>query len=341
VILGTSPYALPSGCDKHVDRAFWLTTTVETGAKFGAIMMADGTALTAGLDQHIAIYPSALANENYNAKDDQGGVWKLLRRLETVKAGAWDGDNDYAGALALVWSELSNYGWYLAQDGVLRYLKSKEAKVGSKKLQCSAGDAVFGAEIRDALTPPLGRVPKEGVDWGVSKQWALAFHGLFAHPDGHQAQVEFGKEHLVHRTKAVRTFTYADRIRRQRSVEALGYTHDVTLMRVSEDPKEEGAPGVMSPEYDLAMCLYQSNSVNAPAVANKILLAVSERHAAGSVAFSQHLIKALGTSSYGRWDDDLEHGRYQRTRAAARASGLWPRSLFDGASALMPKDLEG
>jgi hypothetical protein len=53
------------------------------------------------------------------------------------------------------------------------------------------------------------------------------------------------------------------------------------------------------------------------------------------------LIRALGTSSYGRWSDDIPNGRYQRTRDAARKSDHWDLDLFDGSNALMPKDLPG
>jgi hypothetical protein len=60
-----------------------------------------------------------------------------------------------------------------------------------------------------------------------------------------------------------------------------------------------------------------------------------------SVEFARELILGLGNTKFGRWDDDIRHGRYQRTRRVAKESGLWPEELFVGADAIMPADLPG
>ena len=101
LIAGTEPYPAPSAerAGFHIDRAYWLTTRVETGGKFGAVMAYDGTGMTAGPDQHIAVYPKELANEDLNAADDQGSLWKLLRRLEVCDPGG-----GFGGHLATLWA---------------------------------------------------------------------------------------------------------------------------------------------------------------------------------------------------------------------------------------------
>lgn len=335
VIFGTDLIDKPAGdrVEFHVDRAFWLTTMVETGGKVGAIMAADGTAMTAGLDQHIAVYPKELSHEDYRAINDQGSLWKLLRRLETVRS-----SQGYHQALNTLWKKFEACGWYIAQDGTLRYVAEGEVEFsGGKKLRVRAGDLVFGAQIRNEFTPNEGVVPNNGKLWERSREWAYAFHALTSHVGGEAAQIEFGIEHLVKRTKR-RPVTSTGG-----GLEEVGYgTREVTSLRLGSDWSEE---------IDLAMCMYQSHSVNAPAVANAALArARTSISTFGArtpfnpdfvVGFARALILCLGNSTYGRWDDDIEFGRYQRTRTAARASGLWSRGLFDGASAIMPKDLPG
>lgn len=308
-VSGTVPIPPPTGdrAAYHVDRSYWLTAKVESGAKFGAVVMYDGTAATCGPDQHIAVYPKELSDEDYNAADDQGGLWKLLRRLETVQGGA-----EFEAVTEALFAKLRARGWYLSQDGVVRYAQDGEADVRGRKIVVKAGDLVHGANLRDELTPAGGKVPTAGDQWEKSKAWALAFHRLFVHPDGHKAQIEFGKEHLVERSRRRQLAPYTSR--------------EITALRVGDGWSED---------LDLAMCIYQSNSVNAPAIAVRALASV------GQAVPARALIRALGNNAYGRWDDDIPGGRYQRTRDAARASGLWSPSLFEGPSAVMPKDLPG
>lgn len=333
-ILGSSPMSVPT-TDRHVDRAYWLTAKVESGAKFGAIVMYDGTALTGGPDQHIAVYPKHLADDN--AKDDQGGLWKLLRRLEYTNGG-------HVEHMEVLWGMLREHGWYISQDGALRYLEDNDKiPLLGGYTNARAGELVFGDHIRRVLTPcgvgvvprhnyPSeavhgGATPKKGWAWSGAREWALAFHRVLAHPDTHRAQVQFGREHLVERTHK-RRIKYMGK---WHPLSDVGYgDREVTAIRVGND--------CWSEERDLALAIYQSHSVNAPGKANRIL---GQARKGRVDRFPQRLIKLLGTSSYGRWDDDLKTGRYQRTRSAARASGLWPKSLFDGPKAIMPKDLPG
>lgn len=289
---------------------------------FGAVVGYDGTGITAGLDQHIAVYPKELSAEDYNAENDQGGLWKLLRRLEVV-----DGTESYNKVIADLWTKLAEESWYIAQDGVLRY-DSDGMYVftdGTEKM-ITAGDPVFGAHIRNVLSPVHGAVPCEGPDWEQAEEIASLIHNVMAHPDGFKAQVEFGKEHLVERTK-VRRARVKKKTRWHKVVDA-GYSgREVTSLKLGEDWDEE---------TDLALCVYQSHSVNAPTIANRYLLqAYLDTKDRGN--FPRKLIQLLGGSLYGRWSDDIRFGRYQRTWRAAMGSGLWSRNLFVGASAIMPE----
>jgi hypothetical protein len=334
MIQGTEPIPPPTS-KFHVERAYWLTTKVETGATFGTVIAYDGTGMTAGPDQHIAVFPKELIAEDHHSLDDQGSLWKLLRRMEM----GGEATSDYYHALGQLWAFFkSSMNAYVAQDGVLRYAEAgmyyftQEATA----VEYRAGDPVFGHHIRAALTPTpgsdrgLGQVPKSGKEWDTAAQAALLFHELMVHPNGRQIQVEFGKEHLVRRTKLgeakVSSGLWV-------SIRAAGYgDREVTSLRVGV--------GGWTEELDLALCMYQAHSVNAPAVANQALAQVSAALPLGP-DFARELIRELGTSSYGRWDDDLPTGRYQRTRSAALGSGLWSRDLFEGARAIMPKDLPG
>lgn len=296
---------------------------VETGGMYGAIVGYDGTGITAGLDQHIAVYPKELAHEDYNAEDDQGSLWKLLRRLEVV-----DGSESYNRAITDLWVKLMEESWYIAQDGVLRY-DDDGAYVfpdGTEKT-ITAGDPVFGAHIRNVLSPPHGTVPEDGPDWEQAREIATLVHNVMVHPDGFKAQMEFGKEHLVERTK-VRRARVKKKSHWYKVVEAGYGGREVTSLVLGRNWDEE---------TDLALCVYQSHSVNAPAIANRLLVqAWLDQPGEG---FPRRLIQLLGTSTYGRWDDDIKYGRYQRTRRAAMDSGLWSQSLFVGSNTIMPEDL--
>ena len=87
----------------HLEKALYLTSIVESGAKFGTIVMFDGTGVTAGLTQAIAVYPRELQHEDNNALDDQGPLWKLLSRME-YECGA---------SVNNLWNKFKEVGWYL------------------------------------------------------------------------------------------------------------------------------------------------------------------------------------------------------------------------------------
>lgn len=342
LIRGTVECPPPSGerAAFHVDRACWLTAKVETGAKFGAVMAYDGTGMTAGPDQHIAVYPKELSHEDLDAQDDQGSLWALLRRLEVCDPRA-----GYGERISALWDFLADeLGAYLAQDAVLRYLHDGSTAVPvrrgdtttMRRVTFRAGDPVFGHAIRSALSPgpTPGRVPKRGAQWEQAKAAATMFHEVTAHPNAHRAQLDFGQEHLVVRTRNRRARTRKGSPWKQ--VHAIGYGgRELTSLKL--DHHRDHRDG-WDEALDLALCVYQCHSVNAPYVANT---ALAKAAAGPKRRFAENLIRLLGNNTYKRWDDDIESGRYDRTRKGALASKLWSRSLFIGTRAIMPKDLPG
>lgn len=307
----------------HIDRAYWLTAKVETGGTFGTVMAYDGTGMTAGPDQHIAVYPTELANEDFNPEDDQGGLWQLVRRLETVGTSP-----TYLEALQTLQKNLLLANLYVGQDGKVRYKADATLPIAGRALTVRAGSTTHGAYLRDLLTPIGGKVPKVGPNWTQASNWALTFHKLFAHPDGYKAQLEFGKEHLVQRTKGRKIPSGAGAA----TIEEVVYQQELTNISV-------GLNG-FTPAVDLALCVFQSHSVNAPAIAITALkIATEGRRPLLNADFAKKLIAALGNNTYGLWNDNLPNGRYQRTRDIAMRSSLWSKELFEGPLAVMPKNV--
>jgi len=145
--------------NSHLVRAFWLTTMVESGGMLGTIMMADGTGVTAGLEQVVAVYPRDMKV--------QGPLFKMLNRINATTY-----IDDYLG--------LSQCGWRISEDGVLR--DKFGAPVPPKK-------------IRDTFTPMGGKVNQRSkADWEQASEWALRFHNLFGSQSTSRVQYQCGIE---------------------------------------------------------------------------------------------------------------------------------------------------
>lgn len=303
-ILGTEPFLLDIASSSHWNRVLYLTSLVESGAKFGSITMYDGTAVTAGLHQAIAVYPKELDSEDFYAEDDQGSFWNLLRKLELVPE---------LREYSLVSSLLKKENWYLAQDSFLRYLTDSEVLLKRKKVKVKAGDVVFGSSIRDCFTPNGGRVPTSGPLWEKSSSWALAFHRLFSNPRTFPAQIQFGASHFSHlsSTRKVGNSTVSSILYGDRS---------------------------LSSSYDLALSVFWSHSVNAPSIAFRILRECldSSGDTGDQEKFARTLLRKLALSTYGRWHWTTKNGRWQRTRKFAMK--MWDHSLFSR-TGIMPSSL--
>lgn len=293
----------------HWERVIWLTAQVETGGKFGATVAYDGTGNTSGIIQAIAVYPRELAHEDNNPADDQGPLWRLLDKIFALNMFAVDALKE----------EIEDTGWYL-KGGILRWIDT--------------GHIVPGKDIRDELTPINGKVPRFGASWAQAKEWALLFHNVFVHPDTYDSQISFGIHHAQQvakrKPKALKGTT----------VEELLYKGSLTQwsrLCIPDDP------------LDLALAVFFSNSVNAPAIAFRRLWMATQafKRDRGQLMnalkplhreiMARMLIRSLGTSSYGRWNFRNPKGRYQRTRRAAMK--VWPSHLFIGSKAVMPKKL--
>lgn len=321
VIYGTEVVPPPKegNAKYHAQRAFWLTGEVETGNKLGSVMMADGTGFTIGIDQHIAVYPRELADEDFNAEDDQGGAFELLAKVELT-----DSKN-----VADLWKAFEECGWYVGRDGHLRHLEGGAFRVRSVPIKVKAGDLVHGALIRDEVTPTRGIVKKDSQGWTECRLWATLLHRLMSDPKTLDVQRAFGIHHLRTRV-ATRKLRLSDNRRRPTFQKAI----------YSGEP----LPGIRSkdlePNLDLALCVFHSYTVNAPAVAFRLLEeSVRTTEFKGYLAetearrhiFADDLLTRIRMERYGRWGD-----RWTRTRKHAMGVGWWPRELFVGGQAVMP-----
>ena len=322
IIYGKSS-PLDTQTKSHVRRAVIITEGVETGYRAGSIMAADGTAMTAGRGQHILVYPKELANEDFNAKDDQGGLGELICLIERKVHGPYV-DN--------LFDAFNAEGWYLASGGQFRWLEEGRAKVKGRWVDHIPGDIVHGAVLRDTITPVGGKVPKTGERWKQARRWALLFHEVFVDQESFQVQLDFEIDHLIYRVNHYKFPFHPNR--RKETVSQVVYGVPVGNLKI----------GDISEELDLAMCVFHSHTVNAPSIAFKKLrdvLGVTgfsagyHRGTTVEIAFARELLKRLAKSKYGRWLDTIKNGRWDRTRETARKSGMWPTRFFRGQSPIM------
>lgn len=320
MVAGTVPYVVSDKLN-HLERAFWLTAQVESGGLFGSVMNYDGTAMTAGIHQAIMVYPKALAHENFNAEDDQGSLPALLRRIAQLPVPPL--------ALTQLLVAFKSQGWTLAADGKLRYLRDGAITLAGQTRPTRAGAPVYGQALREVLSPGAvgGAVPISGAKRAEAELWVTLFSSIFSDPKTFAIQVDFGLGHFVN--NAVRWMVKSPTRGTITLAEAV-YQRHPTGVRYEE---------TISAQLDLAMSFFWSNSVNAPAIALQ-KFTEAYRLTRGSIdGLPPKLIRLLGDCTYGRWDDDLPVGRYQRTRRIAMKSKLWPAHFFEGSGAIMPADL--
>lgn len=290
--------------DSHIKRASWLTAMVESNGVFGSVMNFDGTGMTAGIHQAIAVYPRELINPDGKAKDDQGPLWKLLNRLSDIVPGH------------KIWRKIERAGWYIAQDNTLRFIDT--------------GKYVDGFSIREEFNGSKdGVVPIRGKNRARAEHWMVLFHDLMSNEKTFLAQEKFGEEHFV-KIATRRKLRFSKNF----SDSTISNTIYCGFNHISNAYTDDNW---FVFDIDLAMCMYWCYTVNAPSLAFKLLCEVLDFEVGKDLA--KRLIKKLGTSSYGRWDSDIKNGRYQRTRKYAMRSGFWPRRLFVGKNAIMPADL--
>lgn len=289
----------------HLDLVSKVTASVESGGVFGTVINYDGTGMTAGIHQAIAAYPKDLTA--------QGPLWKLLCRAYALPA--------RLDAFSRLLEELSNSGFELTRDGVLRTHRK--------------GVPATGEEIRKFFGTPGGMLD-DSDESGRAERIIMLFHELFSHEATIQLQLAFGMEHFLKSAERVKLrFSTSPRIRGSNLQDQI-YT-PYAGKNISRLIHRE-----MEPNFDLAMCLYWSYSVNAPGMALKkmceTLDVVDRRANKWTEEFPKLLVQALGTCSYGRWDDDIDNGRYQRTRTELMK--YFDSDLFKD-DAIMPKNFVG
>lgn len=267
--------------ENHLDKATWLTSAVEGGAKFGTVQSYDGAGMSAGIEHQIAVLPRSL---------EQGDLWKLLSALEM----AVPANNPNMVAFK---AAIDHTGWYIDTQCVLRHKHD--------------GSVVGGAEIREEFAPPGGVVPESGPDFDKAMVWANLFNKLFEDPATFPIQIREAKNDLLNGCKDVESQVYSR------------YCH-------IQDASAAVLGKNISPELDIAMCVYHSFSVNAPSKARTVLQTVLAKNL-GPVDFAKELVKGLGTNDYANWQE-----RYVRTRNEAKNSGLFDQGLF---TSIVPQNL--
>lgn len=162
-----TPYSKPQTLN-HIERAIYLTSLVEVGAKFGLIQNYDGAGMSAGLEHKIAVYPRTMK---------PGSIWAVLGDIQNAVP------RSTCPPLERLLNAFLKVGWILDSAGVLR-----ETKTGS---------VVSGEAIRNEFTPMGGVVPPSGPLHEQSKQWIMMFHELYNHPATFHIQIESAKKFLL------------------------------------------------------------------------------------------------------------------------------------------------
>jgi len=194
---------------------------------------------------------------------------------------------------------LENKGWYLdAGRGVLRYRNT--------------GAPVAAADIREEFSPPGGVVPVSGPSFDKAVKWALLWHEAFSDPVTFREQIIQAKAGLLNSHKDLESKVY----KKYCGLE------DASAAELGKN---------ISPELDLAMCVYHSFSVNAPSKARKVL--EDALKTSPEKDFCKKLISGLGKNDYANWKQ-----RYKRTREILIKSDGFSKSLF-GPDGIAPENL--
>lgn len=306
VVYGEKPFK--ENLSTHIDRAITLTSFVETGNKRGSIMSADGTAITAGQCQNILVYP--------RNTDEQGDLSCLLSKIFA--------EIEDLRVIKPLLSSFERVGWFVYNKKI-RHKWNGEARIEGKSIKYNQNSVVNGSILRNELTGEYGVTPSKGIEKRNAQNWVILFHELFAHDSTEKLQMDFEKEKLANKIR--KTKISINPRRRGVTLQKLFYK--------GEDPIEFNS-GWMTPEMDLALCVFYSYSVNAPSAAKKVLEKVIDDTGfnpdkAGSIyeiEFAKELLRALGRSDYGRWSHEVKSGRWARTRKHAMNMNYWSKSFF-------------
>lgn len=241
--------------------------------------------------------------QSYDGAGMSGGILHnvaILPNQKPILQGDFWGLMEALPTLSLVQAKLAPLGWRVA---------------GGKVRDAASGVLIDPEKLRTEISGPKGLSVKGPKAAG----WCLFFSQILQRPDTRAGQVAFAIKWLTESRKDSELAAY----RKFLSLPSLD--SPVGLLRAN-----------ISPEVDLAMCVYQSFTANGPTPAEKALIKATS--ASSPATFAKSLIRSLGTSNYGRWHDDPDdkNSRYDSTRRAVSRSGLWPASLVNE---LMPQNL--
>ena len=294
LIYGSKAMSVPKNTN-HMDRVALLTSLVESGGRLGTVMSYDGTGMTAGLIQCIAVLPKAL--DSFSASNSpgrgQGSLWPLVERI----------NNKYPEVTARLNEEFND---------ILRW----EIK-GGKVVHLGSTNPVNARDLRNELSPIHGVVPKHGEHWDSAKGWALIFHEIFSDPRTFNLQVNEARRHFIHfRTRAWGPL-------HRETVNSLVYER-IPCDFHEDDPLDLAMAlffsfSVNAPRPALQI-LWKVFKHTVPD--GKI------HHQEERWRLAHNLISEFSKSTYGNWER-----RYQRTKDAAR--DIWPSHHFGGADAIM------
>ena len=306
VLYGHTRMAQPAD-DTFLEKLVYVTAMVESGGFYGSVFMADGTGITGGLCQHVAILPRQM---------EYGGFWKLMAFIDAF--------------FPVIYYDLGDLlieeGWTFQPDGRLRdYTTDIEVP-----------PFVF----RQAVTPRHGVVPPpEGYPdpddtdeeismWRQAKLWCLAVHQILAQPATHRAQLIYECRHF------------------QKMIERTHFKGILEGKRVGDVafPNSATRSPFDDPRVELAMLVFLSFAVNAPKWAYTAFESALELQgyqgqvplmkSKQSRLFARELIKQLERVGGSKWDDDRKYGRYQRTRDVLKT--MFDSDVVDD---VMPEDL--
>ena len=293
-----------------LEKLVYITATVESGGFYGSVFMADGTGITAGLCQHVAILPRRM---------QWGGFWKLMAFIDCVFP-------VYHYDLSRL---LEEQGWFFQPDCVLRGYDDIPVPVH-----------VF----RNTVTPVDGAVPDGGPELEDSVRWCKAVRQIFAHPHTYRAQLMYECRHfqkMIERNHFRRNSASSASlfwnsfhgVLDGKRVSDVAFPRGVTCQTPFEDP-----------HIELAMLVLLSFAVNAPKWAYTALDKTLKFHGHNGMVpldghtrsrlFACELVKNLEQAGGTKWDDDRKYGRYQRTRNVLNE--VFDDKVID---LVMPKDL--
>lgn len=240
--------------------------------------------------------------------NEQGVLWDLLNM---IRLAAPDSE-----ALIEILDSFKNLGWYLDGEGALRHTHN--------------GSKVSGLHIQTELSGTSGTqsTPEEH---SRAQRYALQFSEVFSNPKTFPVQIQHAVNWICRGNQAGEVSAY-----RRVAPNAMESMDSWRVLSSHQLPSE----------FDLAMCVYHSHSVNSPLAAKVALQdAFIFQHydtPRFARAVSRRLVWNLGKSTHGRWADNPHDvndvgNRYDKTRLAVMRSGFWaPEVVQDVMPSTLP-----